>query len=34
MPNELDYRDGHEQADVAPVLVDRLERGSRRRARG
>jgi len=21
---ELDYRDGHEQADVAPVLVDRL----------
>ena len=27
MGNPLDYRDGHEQTDVAPVLVDRLADG-------
>jgi hypothetical protein len=29
MQNELNYRDGHEQTDVAPVLVDRLANGMR-----
>ena len=28
--DQLDYRDGHEQADVAPVLVDRLAGGGMR----
>src|SRR4051812_28743882 len=27
MNEQLDYRDGHEQTDVAPVLVDRLAGG-------
>jgi hypothetical protein len=27
--DQLDYRDGHEQTDVAPVLVDRLAHGMR-----
>jgi hypothetical protein len=29
MNDQLDYRDGHEQTDVAPVLVDRLAHGMR-----
>lgn len=30
MAEQLDYRDGHEQSDVAPVLVDRLPGGGMR----
>jgi len=30
LSDQLDYRDGHEQTDVAPVLVDRLDHGGMR----